>query len=87
MKTVTIKETRDNLATIIDQVSVTGQQFIITKFGKAKALITPLSESDLTSEDKIIKLRAQKGSWNYRDDIKDATTWSSELRKNTSTRK
>ena len=45
MQTITIKETRNNLAELIEKVAVGNKTFIITKFGKAKAQLTPVSKN------------------------------------------
>lgn len=41
-QTVTTKQIRDNLADIVDQVAVAGKSFVITKFGKKRAMIVPI---------------------------------------------
>jgi prevent-host-death family protein len=86
MKTITIKQTRDNLAEIIEQVAVAGTRYTVTKFNKPKALIIPITDVDITVDQKRAQLRAQKGSWINRTDIKDVVEWSSELRKKASSR-
>lgn len=48
MQQVSIKELRDSLADIIDQVAIGGKRFIITKYGKPRAMITPLSDLQKT---------------------------------------
>jgi prevent-host-death family protein len=41
-QTITVKETRDNLSEIIDQAYIGKKSFLITKFGKPKAMILPV---------------------------------------------
>jgi len=41
-KSLSIQETRNNLAEVIERVAIAGDKFIVTKFGKAKAIIVPL---------------------------------------------
>lgn len=81
-QTLSIKETRDKLADVINQVSVAGNTFVITKFGQPKAMIIP-----------IVKVKAQKsileetfGAWKKRKDIKDSAKWAATLRAKMSTR-
>ena len=81
-QTLSIKETRDKLADVVNQVSIAGDTFIITKFGKPKAMIIP-----------IAKVKAQRsileetfGAWKERGDIKDSAKWVASLRAKMSTR-
>lgn len=80
---MTIKDTRNRLADIINQVAMAGDVFVITKFGQPKAMIVP-----------IAKVKAQKsvlaetfGAWKGRKDIKDSAKWVASLRAKMSIRK
>ena len=79
---ISIKDTRNKLADIINQVAVGGDVFVITKFGEPKAMIVPIS-----------KIKTQKsvleetfGAWKERSDIKDSAKWAAALRAKMSVR-
>ena len=40
---ISVKDTRDNLAELLEQVAVAQKQFVITKFGKPKARLVPMA--------------------------------------------
>lgn len=44
IKTVSIKELRDNLAQLIEEVAIAKIHIVITKFGKRKAKIIPIED-------------------------------------------
>jgi len=76
---VSIKDTRDNLADIIDRVAVAGESFLVTKFGKVKAMITPMimvKRGD--NKEKILK--STFGMWKDRKDMSDSAKWVRDLR-------
>lgn len=73
---MTIKDTRNKLADIINQVSVAGDTFVITKFGQPKAMIVPISK-DKTQRS---VLEETFGAWKGRRDIKDSGKWVRNLR-------
>ena len=89
-KTVTIKEARDNFSEIIEKVAIGGESFIVTKFGKVKAKISPLDEqkSDVEAMEKKRKavLKATFGMWKDREDMKDGAKWVEDLRNKESSR-
>lgn len=79
---ISIKDTRNRLAEVIDQVAIAGDEFIVTKFGEPKAMIVP-----------IVKAKAQKsvleetfGVWKDRKDIKNTAKWVAALRRKMSLR-
>ena len=81
-QTLSIKDTRDKLADVVNQVAVAGDVFVITKFGQPKAMIVPISQ-----------VKAQKsvleetfGAWKDRGDIKDSAKWVAKLRAKMSNR-
>ena len=83
MQKVTIKEFRDNLADIMEKVSGGGESFLVTKFGKIKALITPVVEKKGTKYinwDSAV-LRDSAGIWKDRKDMTDSAKWVAKLRK------
>lgn len=75
-QTLSIKDTRDKLADVVNRVAIAGDMFVITKFGQPKAMIVP-----------IPKIKVQKsvleetfGAWKGRKDIKDSAKWVAALR-------
>lgn len=82
-QTVTIKELRDNLAQLIEEVSISGKQIEITKFGKKKAILSPLKDK---KPKKKFGLDAAFGMWKNRKDMKDSAKWVADLRRRESTR-
>lgn len=79
---ISIKDTRNRLAEVIDQVAIAGDEFIITKFGKPKAMIVPLSnvKSGVGAFDEVF------GLWKDRKDIKNTAQWVRDLRRKISLR-
>lgn len=79
---VSIKDVRDKLADIIARVEMTGDKVIITKFGKPRAMIVPLSNEKAVK----IDLSESFGAWKNRKDIKNTAKWVREMRDKTSLR-
>lgn len=84
-QTLSIKDTRNKLAEVINQVAIAGDEFVITKFGQPKAMIVPIS---------IPRAKAQKtvleetfGAWKHRRDIRDSGEWVRKLRARLSVRR
>ncbi len=80
---MTVKDVRAQLADVINQVAIKGDTFVITKFGKPRAMIVPIS-----------KIKTQKsvldetfGAWKNRKDIKNTAKWVRDLRTKMSLRK
>lgn len=82
-QTVSIKQTRDNLADLINQVDIANREFVITKFGKPKAMLMPVKPS---KRKKKAGIAQSFGAWQERSDIKKNDTWTRELRKKMSMR-
>lgn len=86
-KTFTIKNARNNFAEIIERAAIGGEFFLITKFGKSKAVIAPFEtfdtniKSDNVYKKRQIILKETAGAWKKRKDIKDPIVWSKKLRK------
>ena len=80
---VSIKDTRDKLADIINQVEIGEDIFVITKFGKPRAMIVPFSKSKGLNTSGI---EESFGSWAARKDIKDSKKWVEKIRKKMSIR-
>jgi len=83
---VTIKETRNNLAELIEKVALTKESFLVTKFGKPKALIVSVDLLDKKNDAKIAILRKTSGLWAGRKEMKNSSFWVSKLRKKQSSR-
>lgn len=86
-QTVTIKELRDNLAQLIEEVAIAGKQIEITKFGKKKAALVPVEKKKQANKSRVDfgKLPAF-GMWKDRKDIKDSAKWVRKLRERESYR-
>lgn len=41
---ISVKDARDNLAELLEQVAIANKQFVITKFGKPKAKLTSVTD-------------------------------------------
>lgn len=80
---MSIKDTRDNLAEIINKVNTTGNVVVVTKFGKPKAMIVPIPEEKLNITSGIDD---SFGTWSSRKDIEDSSQWVAKLRTKMSVR-
>lgn len=83
MQTITVKDARNNLADIINQVAIAGKAFVITKFGKPKAMVVPFIK---TKPGKKNGIDESFGAWSHRKDIKDTGKWAAKLRASMSVR-
>lgn len=79
---LSIKDARNSLAAIVSRVEITGDEVIITKFGKPKVMVVPFKERQSLSE----VLNESFGMWEDRSDVKDTAKWVRELRDKTSLR-
>lgn len=79
MQTIPIKETRNQLADLINQVDVGGKSFIITKFGKPKAMLVPVIIDKNERSTRSKKLPGF-GIWANREDMKDPDKWVRKIR-------
>ena len=75
-QTLSIKDTRNNLADIISRVEMRGDEIIITKFGRPRAMIVPFSQGKAT----LGSLEEVFGAWKGRKDIEDTGSWVRNLR-------
>lgn len=80
---LSIKDTRNRLADVINRVAISGDVFVITKFGKAKAMIVPVSQANIADTSGI---EESFGAWRQRSDIKNSSSWVAQLRAKMSTR-
>lgn len=74
---VSVKDTRNKLAEIINQVEIEEDIFVITKFGKPKAMIVPISKINVLNTS---GLEESFGAWAGREDIKDSSKWTEAMR-------
>lgn len=81
-QTLSIKDVRNNLADVINQVGVAGNTIVITKFGKPRAMLVPISDKKTL----VGKFDETFGAWKERKDIKDSGKWVRNLRKKISLR-
>lgn len=81
-QTLSIKDARNNLADIVSRVEMAGDEIIITKFGKPRVKIVPLSNDKAAK----IDLSDSFGAWKNRKDIKNTGKWVASLRAKMSTR-
>ncbi len=83
----TIKDLRNKLAQIIEEVAIANKRFEVKKFGKTKAAIVPISDVFLQKKKKVdwAKLPGA-GIWKDRKDMKNSSKWVADLRRRESTR-
>ena len=88
MQTVSIKDLRNNLAQIIEEVAIAKKHIEVTKFGKSKVAIVPVEEVKKTNATKKIDWTnlAAFGIWKGRTDIKNSADWVKKLRMSESLR-
>lgn len=82
IQSIPVKETRAQLADLINQVAIGGKSFIITKFGKPSAMLVPV----ITDKRKQTGLSASFGIWKDRKDMKDPDRWVRKIRQQMSSR-
>jgi len=80
---LSIKDTRSKLADVVNRVAISGDVFVITKFGKAKAMIVPISAANMADTSGI---EESFGGWGKRLDIKNSSRWVAKLRMKMSAR-
>jgi len=81
-QTLSIKDARNSLADIVSRVEMTGDEIIITKFGKPRVMVVPFKEKESLSD----ILDESFGMWKDREDIKDTAIWVKNLRNKTALR-
>ena len=81
-QTLSIKDARNSFADLISRVEMTGDEVVITKFGKPKAMVVPFKKSQSLSE----ILDESFGIWKDRADMKNTAKWVRNLRDKTSLR-
>lgn len=64
MKEISIRDTRNNIADLVTRVNLNGEIFVITKFGKPKAIIAPMDSTvNISSEKRKKVLDDAFGMW------------------------
>lgn len=88
LQAVSIREAREQFSDLINQVAIARKEFVITKFGKPRALITQikLADEDTRMKQRRLALEATFGAWKDRKDIKDSAKWVAKLRYRMSSR-
>ncbi len=81
-----IKETREQLSSLIDQVAIAKKSFMINKFGKPKAMVTPVLADKKTISARKAGILATAGAWKHRTDIQDTAKWVENIRHRMSSR-
>jgi prevent-host-death family protein len=69
MKSISVQQTRENFAEVIEKVAVAGEKFVVTKFGKPRAMIVPIQESDFQTEERSKILTTLRELWSDRADM------------------
>lgn len=85
IQSISTKELRDNLATILERVAIGQQSFEVYKFGTIKAVINP---PQIKTKEKKKKINFRKlpafGIWKDREDMKDPVEWVNKIREKNS---
>jgi len=81
-QTLSIKDARNNLSDIVSRVEMRGDEIVITKFGKPRAMLVPISNK----KSLVGKFDESFGAWSKRKDIKDSGIWVRNLRRKLSLR-
>lgn len=87
IQTIPVKETRDRLADLLNEVDIAKKKFIITKFGKPKAMLIPYALKSKKSQSLSQILKKTSGMWKNRKDIEDTEAWVRKVRTKLSLRK
>jgi prevent-host-death family protein len=76
---ISTKELRNQLASVVDRVALRGESFVVTKFGMPRAVLMPLSQTQVMSDAEAgLILKESFGSWKQR---KDAVTEARKIRR------
>ncbi len=84
IRQITIKETREQLAQIIEEVSIGKRSYLITKFNKPKAMLVPVESIKKNPKGK--GLESSFGIWSSRKDMLDSAKWVREVREKLTSR-
>lgn len=83
---VSIREAREQLSELVNQVAIANKKFLITKFGNPKALLSPIAADEKTFAAREKTILETAGAWKHRKDIKDSAKWVAKLRHKMSSR-
>lgn len=86
LQTVSIREAREQFSEFVNQVAIAHKQFVITKFGKPKAILSPVIADDKAFAAREKAILETAGAWEHRKDIKDSAKWVAKLRHRMSSR-
>lgn len=86
LQSYSIKETREQLSSLIDQVAIANKSFMITKFGKPRAILAPVEADEKVFSARKRAILETSGVWKNRKDIKDSAKWVAKLRHRMSSR-
>ncbi|MGB9706713.1 MAG: type II toxin-antitoxin system prevent-host-death family antitoxin [Microgenomates group bacterium] len=93
LQPLSTKELRDNLAEVLERVAIGKESFLVSKFGKEKALLIPVGA--LNNKQKSNKQKRGKrnlknlsfyGIWKNRKEMKNSSLWVLKMRKRQSLR-
>lgn len=83
---MSIREAREQFSEFVNQVAIAHKQFVITKFGKPKAILSPVIADDKAFAAREKAILETAGAWEHRKDIKDSAKWAAKLRHRMSSR-
>ena len=83
--TVTVQQARDNFAQLIERAALANDSFLVTKFGKPKAVIIAADQVKRRGEKLLVArkkaLAGVLGMWANRKDMADSAKWVTDLRR------
>lgn len=81
---LSIKQVRDKIADIVSGVEQNGEEVVITKFGKPRAIIVPISKTKAANLGRFDEVF---GIWKDRDNIAESGKWVKDVKTVMSLRK
>lgn len=86
LQTISIRAAREQLSELVNQVAIARKQFVITKFGKPRAVLSPVIADEKAFAERKKAIMETSGAWKHRKDIKDSAKWVASLRHRMSSR-
>ena len=83
---VTIKDARESFSELIEQAALAHKTYLVTKFGKPKAMIVPADKMGGQIKLRRKALEETAGLWADRKEMKDSGIWVSKRRAKESSR-
>jgi prevent-host-death family protein len=77
---ISVKDFRDNLSTIIEEVAIGKKNYTITKFGKEKVAVIPVDQVRKVKYIKFIAKSPVFGMWKDRKDIENGISYVKKMR-------